>query len=56
MLFFSVFEVVGFAANISRAEICPFFDLELDALTLSKKRGTFTLKSMGKEMETTEVQ
>ena len=42
MLFFSVFEVVGFAANISRAEICPFFDLELDALTLSKKRGTFT--------------
>ena len=45
MLFFSVFEVVGFAANISRAEICPFFDLELDALTLLKKRGTFTLKS-----------
>ena len=39
MLFFSVFEVVGFAANISRAEICPFFDLELDALTLLKNGG-----------------
>ena len=39
MLLFSVFEVVGFAANISRAEICPFLDLELDALALLKNGG-----------------
>ena len=44
MLLFSVFEVVGFAANISRAEICPFFDLELDALTLLKNGGHLPLK------------
>lgn len=46
MLFFSVFEVVGFAANISRAEICPFFDLELDALTLLKKTVDINLKKL----------
>ena len=46
MLLFSFFEVVGFAANISRAEICPFFDLELDALTLLKKTVDINLKKL----------
>ena len=46
MLLFSFFEVAGFAANISRAEICPFFDLELDALTLLKKTVDINLKKL----------